>query len=144
MIEVDAQEEIKRSILRLPELAAQSDSNEIKADIDLLIGVASQLVTILVNRNSALAQQKNPKKSKPLKPAPQKTSQTQKPKPSSADTQKQQKDAEDQAKALSSIQQGILRARPKPEDQKRALRGKVYGAQNDEVAFRNAAKAISS
>ena len=111
---MDAQEEIKRTILRLPELAAQSDSNEIKADIDLLMGVASQLVTVLVNRNSALAQQKNSQKSKPLKPAPQKTSQTQKPKPSSADTQKQQKDALDQAKALSSIQQGILRARTKP------------------------------
>lgn len=139
-----AREGIKQTILLLPELAAQSDSNEIKADIDLLMGVASQLVTVLVNRNSALAQQKNLKKSKPLKPAPQKASQTQKPKPSSADTQKQQKYALDQAKALSSIQQGILRARPKPEDQKRALRGKVYGAQNDEVAFRNAAKAISS
>jgi hypothetical protein len=141
---MDAREGIKQTILLLPELAAQSDSNEIKADIDLLMGVASQLVTVLVNINSALAQQKNPKKSKPLKPAPQKTSQTPKPKPSSADTQRQQKDALDQAKALSSIQQGILRARPKPEDQKRALRGKVYGAQNDEVAFRNAAKAISS
>ncbi len=141
---MDEREEIKRSILRLPELAAQSDSNEIKADIDLLMGVASQLVTVLVNRNSALAQQKNPQMSVPPKPAPQKTSQTQKPKPSSADTQKQQKDALDQAKALSSIQQGILRARPKPEAQKRALRGKVYGAQNDERAFRLAANAITS
>ncbi len=141
---MDAREEVKRTILLLPELAAQSDSNEIKADIDLLMGVASQLVTVLVNRNSALAQQKNPQMSVPPKPAPQKTSQTQKPKPSSADTQNGKDSSKDRAKALSSIQQGILRARPKPEDQKRALRGKVYGAQNDERAFRLASKAITS
>lgn len=141
---MEAREEIKRVILLLPQLAAEHSGNEIKADIDLLMGVASQLVTVLVNRNSALAQQKNPRKSVPPKPAPQKTSQTQKPKPSSADTQNGKDSSKDRAKALSSIQQGILRARPKPEDQKRALRGKVYGAQNDEVAFRNAAKAISS
>jgi hypothetical protein len=144
VIVMDAREGIKQTILILPQLAAKSNGNEIKADIDLLMGVASQLVTVLVNRNSALAQQKNPQKSLPPKPAPQKTSQKQKPKPSSADTQNGRASSKDQAKALSSIQQGILRARPKPADQKRALLGKVYGAQNDERAFRLAAKAITS
>jgi hypothetical protein len=141
---MDAREGIKRTILLLPELAAQSDSNEIAADIALLMGVASQLVTVLVNRNSALAQQSNPQKPLSPKIAPQKTAQTQKPKPSSADTQNGKDSSKDRAKALSSIQQGILRAELKPVDQKRALLGKVYGAQNDEVAFRNAAKAIAS
>ena len=67
---MDAREEIKRIILLLPQLAAESNDSEIKADIDLLMGVASQLVTALVNRNAALAKQKNPQKSKPPKPAP--------------------------------------------------------------------------
>lgn len=141
---MDVREEIKRIILLLPQLAAERSGSDIKADIDLLMGVASQLVTVLVNRNSALAQQKNTKKSEPLKPAPQKTSQTQKPKPSSADTQNGKDSSKDRAKAHSSIQQGILRAGTKPVDQKRALLGKVYGAQNDERAFRLAAKAITS
>ena len=141
---MDAREEIKRIILLLPQLAAESNGSEIKADIDLLMGVASQLVTALVNRNAALAKQKNPQKSKPPKPAPQKTAQTQKPKPSSADTQNGKDSSKDRAKARSSIQQGILRAEPTLADQKRALRGKVYGAQNDERAFRLAAKAITS
>jgi len=141
---MDAREGIKRTILLLPELAAQSDSNEIAADIALLMGVASQLVTVLVNRNSALAQQKKPQTSVPPKSVPQKTAQTQKLKPSSADTQNGKDSSKDRSNAHSSIQQGILRAEPTLPDQKRALLGKVYGAQNDEVAFRNAAKAISS
>ena len=119
---MDAREEIKRIILLLPQLAAESNGSEIKADIDLLMGVASQLVTALVNRNAALAKQKNPQKSKPPKPAPQKTAQTQKPKPSSADTQNGKDSSKDRAKARSSIQQGILRAEPTLADQKRALR----------------------
>jgi len=141
---MDAREEIKRIILLLPQLAAESNGNEIKADVDLLMGVASQLVTVLVNRNAALAKQMNPQKSKPPMPAPQKTAQTQKPKPSSADTQNGKDSSKDRAKARSAIQQGILRAEPTLADQKRALLGKVYGAQNDERAFRLAAKAITS
>jgi hypothetical protein len=144
VIGVDAREEIKRIILLLPQLAAESNGNEIKADIDLLMGVASQLVTVLVDRNAALAKQMNPQKSKPLKPAPQKTAQTQRPKLSSADTQNGKDSSKDRAKARSSIQQGILRAEPTLAVQKRALRGKVYGAQNDERALRLAAKAITS
>jgi hypothetical protein len=140
---MDAREQIKRAILLLPKLAAESDSKEIKADIDLLTGVASQLVTLLVSRNDALAKQCSSRKSKPPKPAPQKSPQTQKPKPSSTDTQKGKNDTEDRSKAISSIQQGIRQAQPSPTDQQQALRGYVYGAQNDEVAFRKAAQAIT-
>jgi len=140
---MNAREQIKRAILLLPKLAAESESKEVKADIDLLMGVASQLVTILVSRNDALAKQCRSRKSKPPKPAPQKSPQTQKPKPSSTDTQNTKNDIEDRSKAVSSIQQGIRQAEPTLADQQQALRGYVYGAQNDEVAFRKAAKAIA-
>ncbi len=77
------------------------------------------------------------------KPAPQKSPQTPKPKPSSNHTPNTKNDAEDRSKAISSIQQGIRQAEPSPTDQQHALRGYVYGAQNDEVAFRKAAQAIT-
>jgi hypothetical protein len=105
------------------------------------MGVASQLVTALVSRNDALAKQCRSRKSKPPKPAPQKSPQTQKHKPSNADNPYSKNDIEDRSKAVSSIQQGIRQA--EPTDQQQALRGYVYGAQNDEVAFRKAAKAIA-
>ena len=140
---MDAREQIKRAILLLPKLAAESESKEIKADIDLLMGVASQLLTALVSRNDALAKQCRSRKSKPPKPAPQKQPQQQKPKQSNADTQSGNYGSKDRSKAISSIQQGIRQAEPSPTDQQQALRGYVYGTQNDEVAFRKAAKAIA-
>ncbi len=144
---MDGREQIKQAIFLLPKLAAESESKEIKADIDLLMGVASQLVTVLVSRNEALAKQNGSRKSKPPNPAPTKGPQTQKPKTSSTDTPNSQNDSKDRSKdrskELSSIQQGIRQAEPSPTDQQQALRGYVYGAQNDEVAFRKAAKAIA-
>jgi hypothetical protein len=140
---MNAREQIKRAVLLLPKLAAESESKEIKADIDLLMGVASQLVTVLVSRNNALAKQSRSRKSKAPKPTPQSTAQTQKPKPSSTDTQNSKNDSVDRSKAISSIQRGIRQAEPSLADQQQALRGYVYGAQNDEVAFRKAAKAIT-
>ncbi|WP_395615432.1 hypothetical protein [Sphingorhabdus sp.] len=140
---MNAREQIKRAVLLLPKLAAESESKEIKADIDLLMGVALQLVTVLVSRNDALARQCRSRKSKPPKPTPQSTAQTQKPKPSSTDTQNSKNDSVDRSTAISSIQQGIRQAEPTLADQQQALRGYVYGAQNDEVAFRKAAKAIT-
>ena len=140
---MNAREQIERAILLLPKLAAELESKEIKADIDLLIGVASQLVTVLVSRNDALAKQCRPRKSKPPKAAPAKAPQQQKPKTSSTDAQKGKNDSEDRSKAISSIQQGIYQAEPTLADQQRKLRGYVNGAQNDEVAFRKAAQAIA-
>ena len=140
---MDAREQIKRAILLLPKLAAEIESKEIKADIDLLMGVALQLVTVLVGRNDALAKQSGSRKSKPPKSAPQKSPQPPKPKMSNADIPHSKNDSEDRSKAISSIQQGIRQAEPSLADQQKALRGYVYGAQNDEVAFRKAAQAIS-
>ena len=140
---MDAREQIKRAIILLPKLAAEIESKEIKADIDLLTGVISELVTVLVSRNDALAKQCSSRKSKPPKPAPQKSPQTQKPKPRNVDTQSGNNGSEDRSKAISSIQQGIRQAEPTLADQQRALRGYVYGAQNDDVAFRKAAQAIA-
>lgn len=140
---MNAREQVKRVILLLPKLATELESKEIRADIDLVIGVASQLVTVLVSRNAALANQCRPRKAKPPKSAPVKGPKQRKPPASSTDTPSAQKDAEDRSKELSSIQQGIRQADPSLVDQQRALRGKVYGAQNDDVAFQKAAKAIA-
>ena len=140
---MDAREQIKRAIMLLPTLAAEIESKEIKADIELLMGVTLQLTAELAKRNDALAKQSGSRKSKPPKPAPQKSPQTPKPKPSSNDTPNTKNDAEDRSKAISSIQQGIRQAEPSPTDQQQALRGYVYGAQNDQVAFRKAAQAIA-
>ncbi len=140
---MDAREQIKRAIMLLPTLVAEIEGKEIKADIDLVMGVALQMVTVLVSRNDALAKQCRSRKSKPPKPAPQKSPQTQKPQPSSTDTQNTKNGSENRSKAVSSIQRGIRQAEPSPTDQQQALRGYVYGAQNDEVAFRKAAQAIA-
>jgi hypothetical protein len=140
---MNVREQINRAVLLLPKLGTESESKEIKADIDLLMGVVSQLVTVLVSRNDALAKQSRSQKSKPPKSAPQKQPQQQKPKTSSTDTPNSQNDSKDRSKAVSSIQQGIRQAEPSQTDQQQALRGYVYGAQNDEVAFRKAAQAIA-
>ena len=140
---MDAREQIKRAILLLPKSAAEIEGKEIKADIDLVMGVALQLVTVLVSRNDALAKQCRSRKSKPPKPAPQKTAQTPKPQPSSTDIQNSKNDSEDRSKALSSIQQGIRQADASLDDHQKNLRHFTYGAQNNEVAFRKAAQAIA-
>ena len=141
---MNAREQIKRAVLLLPKLAAESESKEIKADIDLLMGVASQLVTVLVSRNNALAKQSRSRKSKSPKPTPQKTAQTQKPKPSNADTQHGDNGSENRSKELSSIQQGIRQADASLDDQQKQLRNFTYGQNDDERSFRLAAKAIAS
>ena len=141
---MNVREQIKRAILLLPKLAAELESKEIKADIDLVMGVASQLVTVLVNRNAALAKQCRSRKSKPPKPAPAKGPQHQKSSPSNADTQQPKNGSEERSKALSSIQQGILQADTSLDDQQRKLRHFTYGQNDDERSFRLAAKAIAS
>jgi hypothetical protein len=140
---MDAREQIKQAILLLPKLAAESESKEIKAYIDLLMGVESQLVTALVSRYDALSKQCSSRKSKLPKPAPLKAQKQPKSEPSSIDSPNSQNNSKDRSKAVSSIQQGIRQAEPSLADQQKALRGYVYGAQNDEVAFRKAAQAIA-
>lgn len=140
---MDIRDEIKRCLAALPQLAAESESKQIKADIDMLLGVALQLTTELANRNAALTKRCNSRKAKQPNSAPAKGPQQRKQPASSTDTLSAQKDAEDRSKELSSIQQGIRQADPSLADQQRKLRGYVYGAQNDEVAFQKAAKVIA-
>ena len=140
---MEIRELIEQSLAALPQLAAESDSKQIKADIDMLLGVTLRLTTELANRNAALAKEHRPRKAKPPKAAPVKSPQQRKRPASSTDTPSAQKGADDHSKELSSIQQGIRQADPSLADQQRALLSKVHGAQNDEVAFRKAAQAIA-
>jgi hypothetical protein len=143
---MDAREEIKRWLAALVQLEAESESKQIKADIELLMGVTLQLTTELTNRNAALAKQCRPHKAAPPKATPQKGPQKQSEKQRSDDTQDDGKGAEGSSEEISHIQQGIQqasRAEPSAQTQQQ-LRNQIYGAQNKDVAFRKAAKAIAS
>lgn len=128
----------------LIQLADESDSDSIRNDIAQLQGTVSQLVAKLASRSSAFRKQRRRQNAQPPKHAPIKGPQQQKRTPSSTDTPQRQKDSQGHSKELSSIQQGIRKAAPSIVDQQQALRGKVFGAQNDDVVFRKAAKAIAS
>jgi hypothetical protein len=134
---------LRDAVIAVVEMADDANSDQVKLAMDILLAGTSQLGTIFQRRCVQLANQKQPRAAKPPKPAPQKQPQTPKPKTSSTDTPNSQSDDKDRSKAVSSIQQGIRQAEPTLADQQQALRGYVYGAQNDEVAFRKAAKAIS-
>lgn len=140
---MEAREEFSRLMAWLIQNSDEIDSDQIRADIMLLHGAAGQLVTKLTERNAALAKQCRARKAKPPKPAPARGPQKGSGGKSSTDSANRQNDSEDRSEGLSSIQQGIRQADPTIADQQRALRGKVYGAQNDEVAFRKAAQAIT-
>lgn len=142
----DGNEEIellRDAVIAVVAMARKADSDIVKLAMDILLAGTSQLGTVFQQKCVQLASQKQPRKAKPPKSAPVKGPQQRKHPPSSTDTPQQQKDAEDRSKELSSIQQGIRQADPSLADQQRALRGYVYGAQNDEVAFRKAAQAIA-
>ena len=141
--ENDAIHLLRDAVIAVIDMADDASSDQVKLAMDILLAGTSQLGTIFQRRCVQLANQKQPRAAKPPKPAPQKSPQTQKPQPSSSDTQNTKNDSKDRPKALSSIQQGIRQAEPSHTDQQRALRGYVYGAQNDEVAFRKAAQAIT-
>jgi len=139
----DAREELKRWIATLIQSTAKEGSEVIKQDIDLFLSVAADLSGKLAERNASLAGQIRPRNAKPPKAAPVKGPQQRKRPASSTDTPKTPNAAQKRPEELSSIQQGIRQADPSLADQQRALRGFVYGAQNDEVAFRKAAQAIA-
>lgn len=139
---MDAREEIKRWLVMLTQLAADSESEQIKADIELLLGVTLQLTTELTNRNAALAKQCRPRKAKPPNPAPLKGPQKRNGKQRSDDTQDDEKGAEGVSQGQSSIGQGIqqaLNAAPIPQSQQQQLRRQIYGTQNKDISFRKAA-----
>lgn len=140
---MEAREEFSRLMAWLIKNSDEVDSDQIKADIALLLGAASQLVSKLTERNAALAKQCRPRKSKPPKSAPLSGPQKGNGGKSSTDSAGAESDSEDRPEGLSAIQRGIIQADPSLADQQRALRGKVYGAQNNDVTFRKAAQAIA-
>lgn len=141
---MDARDEITRLIAWLIQNVDDVESSQIKADIALLLGAATQLVTVLANRNTTLAKQRRSRKAKPAKSSPAKASKQQNDTQRSAGSFGNKNDAEGQSQRLSRIQQGIRQADISMADQRRAALNNVYGAQNDEVAFRKTAKAIAS
>ncbi len=139
----DEIELLRNAVIAVVAMAREADSEQVKLAMDIFLAGASQLGTIFQQRCHQLATQKQPRTAKPSKGAPQRGPQQPKRTHSSTDTPKPQNDAEGRAKELSSIQQGIRQADPTLADQQRALRGYVYGMQNDDVAFQKAAQAIS-
>ena len=140
---MDAREEMKRWLALLVQMADESESKTIKQDADMLLAVASELTGKLAARNTALAKQIRPRSTKPPKASPASGPQKSEQPESSSNTPSAQNDAEDRSKEFSKIQQGIRQADSTMADQQRALRGKVYGAQNDDVTFGKAAKALA-
>lgn len=134
---------LRDAVIAVVAMARKADSDRVKLAMDILLAGTSQLGTIFQQRCVQLASQKQPRKAKPPKAAPAKGPQQRKPPASSTETPNAEKDAQKRPEELSSIQQGIRQADPSLADQQRALRGKVYGAQNDDVAFRKAAQAIT-
>ena len=139
----DEIELLRNAVIAVVEMAREADSDQVKLAMDIFLAGTSQLGTIFQQRCHQLATQKQPRTAKPSKAAPQRGPQQPKRTHSSTDSPNTQNDAEGRAKALSSIQQGIRQADPSLSDQRRAALGKVYGAQNNDVAFRKAAKAIA-
>ena len=141
---MDTREELKRWIAMVVQLSAEEESKVVKQDIDLFLSVAGELSGKLAERNTALARQTRPRSSaKPSKPAPQKAQNKPEASPSSDDNPAYPNDAENRSQERSGQSQQKQTAQPAQTDQQRALRGYVYGAQNDEVAFRKGAQAIA-
>lgn len=141
--EIDDIEELKRWIATVVQNAGKANAKRLKQALEAMLVGAGQIGDILSSRCTALARQCRPRKAKPPKSAPARGPQQRKHPASSTDAPKPQNDTEDRSKELSSIQQGIRQADPSLADQQRALRSQVYGAQNPEVAYRKAAKAIA-
>lgn len=140
---MDAREELKRWIALVIELSADEESKVIKQDIDVLLSAAGTLTGTLASRNTALARQIRPRSASAPQPSPQKAQKEPEPSSSSDDTPESDKDAEARSQERSGQLAPRQRSEPSPVDQQRALRGYVYGAQNDEVAFQKAAKALT-
>jgi hypothetical protein len=141
---MDAREEVSRWLALLVQLSSEAESDQIDGDIKMLTGVTLQLSSELAKRNTDLAKQCRRNKPAIAKKAPKKGPTKQPGADSSRDTQGGDEGSQKRREELSSIQQGIRQADPSLADQQRALRGYVYGAQNDDIAFNKAAKAIIS
>ena len=141
---MNAREELKRWIATVVQMSAEEESKVIKQDIDLFLSVAGELSGKLAERSTALAKQcRSSSKAKPPKPAPQKAQKQPKSELNSDDTPTSQNVTQDRSQERTGQSSQKQKAQPSPIDQQRALRGYVYGAQNDEVAFRKGAQAIA-
>jgi hypothetical protein len=134
---------LRNAVIAVVDMAHDAASDQVKLAMDIFLAGVSQLGTIFHQRYVQLASQQQPRKAKPSKAAPQKGPQKPKRPQSGIDTPNARNDAEDRPKGQSRIMQGIRQADPSLADQRRAALGKVYGAQNNDVAFRKAAKAIA-
>ncbi len=139
----DEIELLRNAVIAVVDMARGADSDQVKLAMDIFLAGTSQLGTIFQQRCVKLANQKQPRKAKPPKPVPVRGTQQPKPTQSSTSSPNLQNATQKRPEELSSIQQGIRQAAPKLADQQQALRGYVYGPQNDEVAFQKAAKAIA-
>jgi hypothetical protein len=141
---MDAREEISRWLALLVQLSSKAESDQIDGDIKMLTGVTLQLSSELAKRNTYLAKQCRKNKPAISPKAPQKGPQQEKGVSSKNDAQDNDEGSQRRREELSSVQQGIRQADISMADQQRAALSKVYGAENDEVAFKKAARAISS
>lgn len=143
--EIDDIEELKRWIAVGLQNAAKADAERLKLYIDLMLVGAEQFTGILQSKCAALAKQCRPRNAKPPKPAPQKGPQKQNDQQSSKDAPDTQQDAEGRSQGQSRIMQGVQQADGTTTDQQQQqIRHQIYGAQNKDVAFNKAAKAIAS
>lgn len=142
--EIDDIEELKRWIAVGLQNAAKADAERLKLYIDLMLVGAEQFTGILQSKCAALAKQCRPRNAKPPKPAPQSGPQKQNDKQSSTDTPDTQQDSEGRSQGQSRIMQGVQQADASRDSQQQQLRSQIYGAQNKDVAFNKAAKAIAS
>lgn len=134
---------LREAVIRSVAIAREADSNYVKLAMDILLAGTSQLGTIFQQRCSKFGNMKSSRTKRPSKSDPQNGPQQQKHPPSSTNAPKTQNAVQKRPEELSSIQRGIRQADPSLADRQRALRRKVYGAQNDEVEFQKAAKAIA-
>ena len=132
---MDAREELKRWIATVVQMSAEEESKVVKQDIDLFLSVAGELSGKLADRNASLAKQIRPRSSasapKPSKPSPQKAQNKSEPSQSNDDSPASQNVAQDRSQERSGQSSQQQRSEPSPTDQQQALRGYVYGAQND-------------
>ena len=142
--EIDDIEELKRWIAVGLQNAAKADAERLKMYIDLMLVGAEQFTGILQSKCAALAKQCRPRNAKPPKPAPQSGPQKQNDKQSSTDTPDSQNDSEGSSQGQSRIMQVVQQADMSRADQQQQIRRQTYGAQNKDVAFNKAAKAIAS
>lgn len=140
---MDAREEISRWLALLVQLSSEAESEQVDGDIKMLMGVTLQLSSELAKRNTYLAKLCRKRQPSIAQKAPQKGPKKANGADSTDDASDDDEGSQKQQEELSSIQQGIRQADLSMADQRRAALNKVYGPDNDDVAFSKAARAIA-